>query len=111
MLHLVVPQRTYLKEQLLHGDSRAAVVVSVDPLLLVAAYTDELDCVALLRFPDSEFVEEYDSARWLSAADRQPQDHDLPIFDEDLDPLSEPLPSALPASTRSSPSSCPTTWT
>jgi hypothetical protein len=31
------------------GDSRAAVVVSSDPLL-VAAYTDELDCVAILRF-------------------------------------------------------------
>jgi hypothetical protein len=34
---------------MLHGDSRAAVVVSTVPLL-VAAYTDELDCVALLRF-------------------------------------------------------------
>jgi hypothetical protein len=32
------------------GDSRAAVVVSVAPLL-IAAYTDELDCVALIRFP------------------------------------------------------------
>ena len=35
-----------------YGDSRAAVVISVSPFL-VAAYTDELDCVALLRFPDS----------------------------------------------------------
>ena len=37
---------------LFYGDSRAAVVVSTAPLI-VAAYTDELDCVALLRFEDS----------------------------------------------------------
>jgi hypothetical protein len=46
-----------VQDQLNHGDSRAAVVVSVSPLL-VAAYTDELDCVALLRFPD-EFARDY----------------------------------------------------
>jgi hypothetical protein len=46
-----------VRDQLLHGDSRAAVVVSLEPLV-VAAYTDEIDCVALLRFPD-EFVEQY----------------------------------------------------
>lgn len=40
-----------LNEQLMHGDSRPAVVLNVKPLI-VAAYTDELDCVALLRFPD-----------------------------------------------------------
>lgn len=40
-----------LASHLQHGDSRAAVVVSGNPLV-VAAYTDELDCVALLRFPD-----------------------------------------------------------
>jgi len=51
------PQRVYIEEQLRHGDSRAAVVVLAKPLL-VAAYTDELDCVALLRFPDS-LVDEY----------------------------------------------------
>lgn len=44
------PQKVYLEEQLQNGDSRAAVVVSTEPLL-VAAYTDELDCVALLKFP------------------------------------------------------------
>jgi hypothetical protein len=44
--------RRYLIEHMLYGDSRAAVVVSVEPLL-VAAYTDELDCVALLRFPSN----------------------------------------------------------
>jgi len=41
--------RRYIIEHMMHGDSRAAIVVSVDPLL-VAAYTDELDCVALLHF-------------------------------------------------------------
>ncbi len=46
------PQLTYIGEQLQHGDSRAARVVSTSPLL-VAAYTDELDCVAMLRFPDA----------------------------------------------------------
>ena len=39
-----------LDEHLQMGDSRAAVVISVRPLR-VAAYTDELDCVAMLRFP------------------------------------------------------------
>ena len=48
---LVYPQRTYLTEQLQHGDSRAAVVLSVSPLL-VAAYTDEMDCVVILEFPN-----------------------------------------------------------
>ena len=48
---------THLEEHLLFGDSRAAVVITTSPLL-VAAYSDELDCIALLRFPDS-FVAEY----------------------------------------------------
>ena len=39
------------------GDSRAAVVAQVSPLV-VAAYTDELDCVVLLSFPD-ELAGEY----------------------------------------------------
>ena len=51
------PERTYVQEQLQCGDSRAAVVVSITPLL-IAAYTDELDCVAILHFSD-EFVYEY----------------------------------------------------
>lgn len=54
---LVYPQRIYLQEQLQHSDSRAAVVLSVSPLL-VAAYTDEMDCVAVLEFPD-ELSAEY----------------------------------------------------
>ncbi|MGL6075063.1 MAG: hypothetical protein ACRC8S_12965 [Fimbriiglobus sp.] len=39
-----------LGSHLKHGDSRAAVVVSLSPLV-VAAYSDDLDCVALLKFP------------------------------------------------------------
>jgi hypothetical protein len=46
-----------LKEHMQCGDSRAAVVARLDPLI-VAAYTDELDCVALLEFP-SWLVEDY----------------------------------------------------
>jgi hypothetical protein len=37
-------------EHLQVGDSRAAVLLSVDPVL-VAAYTDEIDCVVVLKFP------------------------------------------------------------
>ena len=39
------------QQHLEFGDTRAAVVVSTSPLQ-VAAYTDELDCVAMLGFPD-----------------------------------------------------------
>src|SRR5262249_15214702 len=46
-----------LDEHLQVGDSRAACVMSVEPLA-VAAYTDELDCVVLLRFP-AWLVEEH----------------------------------------------------
>lgn len=52
---------TRIEEQLLFGDSRAAVVVSTSPLL-VAAYTDEIDCVALLRF-SRRFISEYNLER------------------------------------------------
>lgn len=47
----------YVTRLLQKGDSRAAMVVSVEPLL-VAAYTDEMDCVAVLKFPQS-FVRHY----------------------------------------------------
>ncbi len=57
----IVHIRTELREHLKYGDSRAAVVVSLSPLV-VAAYTDELDCVAMLRFPD-ELVNEYQLVR------------------------------------------------
>jgi hypothetical protein len=46
-----------LDEHLRLGDSRAACVISIGPLL-VAAYTDELDCVVLLTFP-AWLVEEH----------------------------------------------------
>jgi hypothetical protein len=45
-----------LKEHLESGDSRAAVVFSVKPLV-VAAYSDDLDCVVMLRFPESLVAE------------------------------------------------------
>ena len=51
---LLGKRRYYEKDVADHldrGDSRAAVVVSTNPLR-VAAYTDELDCVALLAFED-----------------------------------------------------------
>ena len=54
---LGVAQRIYIKKQLRCGDSRAAIVVSTTPLL-IASYTDELDCVAMLSFPD-DFVQQY----------------------------------------------------
>src|SRR5262249_51250149 len=60
ILHRVLsffPERIYIEEQLQHGDSRAAIVVCTAPLL-VAAYSDELDCIAMLRFPNT-FAEEY----------------------------------------------------
>lgn len=47
--HPDVPDKM-IDEHLSFGDSRAAVVVSVKPLV-VAAYTDEMDCVVLLQFP------------------------------------------------------------
>lgn len=47
--------RAYLKS----GDSRAAIIMQAEPKLIVAAYTDELDAVALLEFPQ-ELVKQYD---------------------------------------------------
>ena len=47
-----------LDEHLDSGDSRAAVVIKTEPSLIVSAYTDELDCVVLLKFPNT-FVEKY----------------------------------------------------
>jgi hypothetical protein len=50
------PHKRMIREQLQFGDSRAAVVMKTNPLL-VAAYTDELDCVAMLQFHDSLVAE------------------------------------------------------
>lgn len=50
-------QLKYLDEHLRLGDSRAAIVASVKPLV-VSAYSDELDGVILIRFPD-ELAQKY----------------------------------------------------
>ena len=42
-----------LDEHLSLGDSRASIVLEIQERLVVAAYTDELDCIALLEFPVS----------------------------------------------------------
>ncbi len=47
----------FVSRALCYGDTQPAVVVSVTPLL-IAAYSDEMDAVVMLRFPD-EFVTEY----------------------------------------------------
>lgn len=44
--------------QLLLGDTNPALVVSVKPDLIVAAYAEDLDCVVLLKFP-ADLVAEY----------------------------------------------------
>ena len=44
---------------LAQGDSRAAVVLQTEPDLIVAAYTDEMDAVLLLRFPTA-LIEQYE---------------------------------------------------
>ena len=49
-------RRCFIRDMLIHGDSRAAVVISVSPLL-VASYCDDLDGVCVLRFPDELAME------------------------------------------------------
>jgi hypothetical protein len=44
-----------LDEHLRLGDSRAAIVMKTNPFLLIAAYSDEIDGVAMLRF-DNKFI-------------------------------------------------------
>lgn len=44
----------HVNDWLFHADSRAAIVLQTTPEILVAVYTDEFDCVVILRFP--EFV-------------------------------------------------------
>jgi hypothetical protein len=55
--HPAAEMRERFAEHLQLGDSRAAVVVAVDPLV-VAAFSSDLDAVVLLRFP-AELVERY----------------------------------------------------
>jgi hypothetical protein len=50
-------QLGYLRDHLNRGDSRAAIVASVQPLV-VAAFSDELDAVILIEFPDA-LVQKY----------------------------------------------------
>lgn len=77
-------EKTYIREQLRHGDSRAAVVISTVPLL-VAAYTDELDCVALLRFPDelARANDLFAGSRLLTVNTYKSPEHQ-PDYDADL---------------------------
>lgn len=51
-------QIDFVMRSLLYGDTQPAIVVSVDPLL-IAAYSDEMDAVVMLHFPN-EFAEQYD---------------------------------------------------
>ena len=57
-------QIDYVTRALCYGDTQPAVVVSTQPLL-IAAYSDEMDAVVMLKFP-AEFVEKYS----LSVGDR-----------------------------------------
>jgi len=50
-------EKKYIKENLKYGDSQPAIVMSKKPLV-VAAYSEDIDCVALLKFPD-EYAEMY----------------------------------------------------
>ena len=50
-------QIEFVSRALCYGDTQPALVVSTEPLL-IAAYSDEMDAVIMLRFP-SEFVEKY----------------------------------------------------
>ncbi|WP_242976096.1 hypothetical protein [Desulfosporosinus sp. FKB] len=49
--------REIIEEHIFYGDSQPAIVISLKPLL-VAAYSDELDCIAMLSYPES-FVIDY----------------------------------------------------
>ena len=50
----------FVMRSLLYGDTQPAVVVSTNPLL-IGAYSDEMDAVVMLRFPN-EFAEQYNLA-------------------------------------------------
>lgn len=54
-----IGQMVFIIENLLFGDTNPALVASIDQDLIVAAYSVDIDCVVLLRFP-REFVVEYD---------------------------------------------------
>ncbi|WP_243158033.1 hypothetical protein [Aminipila terrae] len=49
--------RAIIEEHIFYGDSQPAIVLSIQPLL-IAAYSDELDCIAMLNYPQ-EYVKEF----------------------------------------------------
>ena len=51
-------KKKLIKEHIKYGDTQPAIVVSVDPLI-ISSYTDEIDCVVMLKYPN-EFVSIYD---------------------------------------------------
>lgn len=63
-IHTTFPQRfhadmqiDFVSRALYYGDTQPALVMSVNPLL-IAAYSDEMDAVVMLRFP-ADFAETY----------------------------------------------------
>ena len=50
-------EKKSIKEHIFYGDSQPAIVISKKPLL-VAAYSEDIDCVVILKFPD-KFSETY----------------------------------------------------
>ena len=51
-------QLRFLKEQMYFGDSNPAIVLSVEPLLIIAAYSSDLDCIIPVTFP-KKYVRNY----------------------------------------------------
>lgn len=51
-------QLRFLKEQMYFGDSNPAIVLSVEPLLIIAAYSSDLDCIIPITFT-KEYVKNY----------------------------------------------------
>jgi hypothetical protein len=45
-----------IEEHIFYGDSQPAIVICLQPLL-IAAYSDELDCIAMLKFPWNYIME------------------------------------------------------
>lgn len=52
-----IDYKKVIEEHILYGDSQPAIVVSLQPLL-IAAFSDELDCIAILKF-SLNYIKEY----------------------------------------------------
>lgn len=78
--------RTRAEEQLMYGDSCAAIVLSTE-LLLIAAYSDDIDCVTVLYFPQ-ELVKDYELATGMRLLT-------VNTYGEDIAPDLTPGPHAL----------------